>query len=211
MVRVKVCGLTRKEDVTEAARLGADALGFILAPSRREVPIEEAGRLTERLPPFVTTVAVVVDPSEEKLREVIESRFFGAIQFHGSEVPERLRKVPVRTIKAFGLGDGVPENIDGYDCADWFLFDAGRSGQGGTGLSFDWSLLEGKDFGKPFILAGGLGPENLTEALNRTGVAAVDLNSGIEAAPGVKDHERMKLAFMKIRQYERERLERETR
>jgi len=211
MVRVKVCGLTRKEDVAEAARLGADALGFILAPSRRKVSIEEAGRLAEGLPPFVTTVAVVVDPSEQNLREVVESGFFDAIQFHGSEVPERFRGVPVRTIKAFGLGDGVPENIDGYACADWFLFDAGRAGQGGTGRSFDWSLLEGKDFGKPFILAGGLGPENLAEALRRTGAAAVDLNSGIEAASGVKDHERMKLAFMRIRQYETERLERETR
>lgn len=211
MVRVKVCGLTRKEDVAEAARLGADALGFILAPSRREVSIEEAGRLAEGLPPFVTTVAVVADPSEQNLREVVESGFFGAIQFHGSEPPELFRGVPVRTIKAFGLGDGVPENIDGYACADWFLFDAGRAGQGGTGRSFDWSLLEGKDFGKPFILAGGLGPENLAEALRRTGAAAVDLNSGIEAASGVKDHERMKLAFMRIRQYETERLERETR
>ncbi|MGC9372588.1 MAG: phosphoribosylanthranilate isomerase, partial [Thermovirgaceae bacterium] len=114
-------------------------------------------------------------------------------------------------IKAFGLGDGVPGNIAGYECADWLLFDAGRSGQGGTGRSFDWSLLEGKDFGKPFILAGGLGPENLAEALLRTGAAAVDLNSGIEAAPGIKDHERMKLAFMRVRQYETERLERETR
>jgi phosphoribosylanthranilate isomerase len=211
MVRVKVCGLTRKEDVTEAARLGADALGFILAPGRRKVFIEEAGRLAEGLPPFVTTVAVVVDPSEQKLREVVESGFFGAIQFHGSEPPELFRGFPVRTIKAFGLGDGVPENIDGYACADWFLFDAGRAGQGGTGRRFDWSLLEGTDFGKPFILAGGLGPENLAEALSRTGAAAVDLNSGIEAAPGVKDHERMKLAFMRIRQYETERLERETR
>jgi phosphoribosylanthranilate isomerase len=211
MVRVKVCGLTRKDDVAEAASLGADALGFILAPSRRSVSIEEAGRLTEELPPFVTTVAVVVDPSEEKLREVIECRFFGALQFHGSEPPEMLRGLPVRTIKAFGLGDGVPGNIAGYHCADWFLFDAGRAGEGGTGRSFDWSLLEGKDFGKPFILAGGLGPENLEEALGRTDAAAVDLNSGIEASPGVKDHERMKLAFMKIRQYETERLERETR
>lgn len=211
MVRVKVCGLTRKEDVATAARLGADALGFILAPSRRSVSIEEAGRLTEGLPPFVTTVAVVVDPSEEKLREVIESGFFAAIQFHGIEAPELLQEVPLRTIKAFGLGDGVPENIDGYGCADWFLFDAGRAGQGGTGRSFDWALLEGKDFGKPFILAGGLGPENLPEALRRTGAAAVDLNSGIEAAPGIKDQERMKLAFMRIRQHETERLERETR
>ncbi len=210
-MRIKVCGLTRKSDVAEAARLGADALGFILAPSRRRVSIEEAGRLAEGLPPFVTTVAVVVDPTEAELEEVIESRFFQAIQFHGIEPPGLLRGLPLRTIKAFGLGDGLPENIAGYTCADWLLFDAGGAGRGGTGRSFDWSLLEGKDFGRPFILAGGLGPENLPEALGRTEAAAVDLNSGIETAPGLKDHKRMKLAFMRIRQYEMERLESETR
>ncbi len=210
-MRVKVCGLTRKEDVAEAVRLGADALGFILAPSPRRVSIQEAGRLTEGLPPFVITVAVLMDPTEEDLEGIIESRFFQAIQFHGTEPPEMFRGIPLRTIKAFGLRSGVPEDIARYACADWFLFDAGKAGDGGTGQSFDWSLLEGGDFKKPFILAGGLGPENLPEALRRTGAAAVDLNSRIEAAPGVKDHERMKLAFMKIRRYETERLERETR
>ena len=209
MVRVKICGFTSRRDVMEAAEAGADALGFVLAPSPRRVSIADVGEMTRGLPPFVTTVAVVADPSREFVGEITKSGLFDAIQFHGAEPPELLSGVPLRTIKAFGLSGGAFPDAGKYLCADWFLFDSGSAGKGGTGECFDWSLLRGRSFGKPFILAGGLGPENVVEAIITVKPAAVDLNSGIEKEPGVKDHRLMRQALCRIRRYETRRLESE--
>lgn len=209
MVRVKICGFTSRHDVMEAAEAGADALGFILAPSPRRVSIDDVGKMTRGLPPFVLTVAVVADPSGEFVAEITESGLFDAIQFHGAEPPELLSGVSMRTIKAFALSGGTFPDVDKYLCADWFLFDSGSAGKGGTGECFDWSLLRGRSFGKPFILAGGLGPENVVEAIGTVKPAAVDLNSGIEKEPGVKDHRLMRQALCRIRRYETRRLESE--
>ncbi len=202
MTRIKVCGLTRREDVETALELGVDALGFILAESPRKVSLEQVTGLTVGLPPFVSTVAVVKAPTEGELGDIVGSGLFSHIQFHGHEDPALMEGLAVRTIKAFGISG--PEDLDEvrvYGGADYFLFDArvGRA-SGGTGQTFDWSLLERIRIEKPMILAGGLGPENVTEAIRGCRPAAVDLNSRLETAPGVKDPKRMRETVRKIRE-----------
>lgn len=202
MTRVKVCGLTRESDVRAAVALGADALGFILAPSRRQVTLEQVATLTRGLPPFVSVVGVMVDPTGGKLQEAVRSRLFDCLQFHGNEQPFILARLPLKTIKAFGISRR--EDLDGTEAyaevADFFLFDTKTGGSsGGTGRTFDWSVLAETRFSRPFILAGGLGPENIHEALGRVRPSAVDLNSRIEAAPGIKDHGLMARAILAVK------------
>lgn len=207
MTRVKVCGLTRECDVRTAAALGADALGFILAPSPRRVTLERAASLVRGLAPFVSRVAVLSDPTEAELREVIESRLFDCLQFHGREEPGRLAGLPLKTVKAFGVSRG--EDLDRAETyaevSDYFLFDTKAGGaSGGTGQAFDWSLLSERRFSRPFILAGGLGPENLSRALEKVRPAAVDLNSRIESAAGVKDPVLMARAILAAKRSNRD-------
>lgn len=209
MTRVKVCGLTRESDVRTAADLGADALGFILARSPRRVTLDRAANLIRGLSPFVTRVAVLSDPTKGELREIVESRLFDCLQFHGREEPGLLAEVPLKTIKAFGVS--CREDLDRTEpyaeTADFFLFDTKTgNASGGTGQAFDWSVLAGRPFPRPFILAGGLGPENLKEALEKVHPAAVDLNSRLETAPGVKDPVLMARAILAVKKSERDDL-----
>lgn len=202
MTRIKVCGMTRREDVEVAVALGVNALGFILAKSPRRVSLQKVAELTEGLPPFVSTVAVVMNPTKDELIDVVAGGLFSHIQFHGQEDPRMLTGLPVKTVKAFGIaGREDLEQVEAYGMADCFLFDARvGSASGGTGQSFDWSLLKGFVGDKPFILAGGLGPENVAEAIRASRPVAVDLNSRIESEPGKKDPGRMRQAVQRIRE-----------
>jgi len=207
-VKIKICGLTRREDVETALSLGVDALGFILADSPRKVSLEDVSSLVEGLPPFSSTVAVVANPSESELEEIVSSRLFDCVQFHGSENPDIVASVPIRTIKAFGIAS--KEDMDealSYGGADWLLLD-GRVGRatGGTGHPFDWKMLRDRQIGRPWILAGGLGPDNLENAVRTTTPPAVDLNSALETAPGIKDGNRMARAVEIVRALEGEEL-----
>lgn len=206
-MKIKICGLTRREDVETALSLGVDALGFILADSPRKVSLEDVSSLVEGLPPFSSTVAVVANPSDSELGEIISSRLFDCVQFHGSESPDIVASVPIRTIKAFGIAS--KEDLDealSYG-GDWLLLD-GRVGRatGGTGHPFDWKMLRDRQIGRPWILAGGLGPDNLEKAVRTTTPPAVDLNSALETAPGIKDGNRMARAVEIVRALEGEEL-----
>ena len=187
-LRIKMCGLTREADVAAAVRQGVDALGFILAESPRRVSLERVRQLTVGLPPFTTVIGVVVNPTDGELRELVASRLFDGVQFSGDEPPELLRDFPLRTIKAFGIRDAADvEAALRYEGADVMLFDAGSPGaRGGTGRPFDWGLLRRRPRG-PFLLAGGLGPENVAEAVRAVRPWGVDLNSRVERSPGEKD------------------------
>jgi len=203
MVRVKLCGLKRREDVLKALDLGFDALGFILAPSPRQVTLDDVKRLTEEVFPFVSIVAVVSDPDEAFLRQVISCGIFDAIQFHGKEDPSLLEGLPVKVIKAFSFAEGEKADFAKYRrIADFFLLDSGKAGTGGTGKVFRWETIEHGQIGRPFILAGGLGPENLLDAIEKANPHGVDLNSRLEASPGVKDHRLMEEAIRLIRNYQ---------
>lgn len=201
-VRVKLCGLTRRQDAEDAVALGVDALGFILAPSKRRVSLEQAAELAAGLPPFVARVGVVVDPEADELRRIADSGVFDWLQFCGDEAPELLARVPVRRIKAVGIA--APKDVDKasrYDtAADALLFDTKKDGRtGGTGTAFDWSCLLRRTSLRPFILAGGLSPENLADALARVAPFAVDLNSGVEHEPGVKDRAKLRTCMEIVR------------
>src|SRR5690554_2365614 len=147
----------------------------------------------------------MVNPVCGELKEVVDSGLFSYIQFHGEEKPEILKGLTVKSIKAFSIEGGRDLNhIGDYPEVDYYLFDA-RTGQkrGGTGSSFDWDLLKGCSIDKPFILAGGLGPDNIVNALCKLRPAAVDLNSRVESEPGIKEHRFLRDTVMKIRRFER--------
>jgi phosphoribosylanthranilate isomerase len=194
---VKICGITCREDAKAAVAAGADALGFNFAESPRRVTPEEAAEIVGGLPPFVTTVGVVVDQDVEAIRRVCP---LDMIQFHGAEAPEVLRATNgVRRVKAFRIRDGEDlRALDTYlGVTKAFLLDAYVPGiAGGTGQCFNWELARrAKSLGVPIILAGGLSPENVGDAIRAARPYAVDVSSGVEACPGRKDLAKM-MAFL---------------
>lgn len=200
---IKVCGMTSREDVVFAVNIGVDALGFILAESPRQVSLEEVEDLCCNLPPFITRVAVVVNPEPEEVEKIEKSGLFDYIQFHGSEEPELLKSTVLKSVKAISIaGRKDLRKIEKYRAtADYFLFDTKIGSQtGGTGQSFDWSLI--KELELPYILAGGLGVENIEEALKKLNPAAVDINSQVENEPGKKNHRLLKKTVKKIKNYQ---------
>jgi phosphoribosylanthranilate isomerase len=188
-MRVKVCGITNREDALLAVEAGAHALGFVFAASPRQVTPEQAAEIIAALPPFVQTVGVFVDGDVEA---VLARCPLDAVQFHGDEPPAALARVAgVRRIKAFRVAESSDlEQLALYrDVAEAFLLDARVPGiAGGTGQTFPWHLArEARRFGRPIILAGGLTPENVRTAIEVGAPDAVDVSSGVEASPGRKD------------------------
>jgi phosphoribosylanthranilate isomerase len=199
--RVKICGITCPEDAEIAAAAGADALGFNFAPSPRQVTPEGAARIIRTLPPFVTTVGVVVDQDVAAIRAVCP---LDALQFHGQESPRVLAAVGgVRRIKVFRIRDEADlVALQTYrDCAEAFLLDAYVPGvAGGTGQTFNWELaFRARETGLPILLAGGLTPDNVGAAIRAARPYAVDVSSGVEAAPGRKDPARVRAFVTAVR------------
>ncbi|MCD5401734.1 phosphoribosylanthranilate isomerase [candidate division NPL-UPA2 bacterium] len=199
MTRVKICGLTNLEDALAAAELGADALGFVFAESPRRISLERAAEIVRSLPPFLTCVGLFVDELPEMVREAIKECRLNALQFHGTESPDYCRQFMIKTIKAFRLrNENSLETIPHYR-VDAYLLDTYVEGiPGGTGESFNWDLaLRARELGRPIILAGGLKPDNVAEAIGRVKPYGVDVSTGVEAEPGKKDYKKMK-EFIKI-------------
>lgn len=193
MVRVKVCGMTETKNLQEIVKRAVDAVGFILAESERQISLKKAEKLAAKLPPFVSSVGVVKNPDADRLRKIDSAGIFDFIQLHGREAPELLEEISCRTIKAISISR--PEDVkraSKYRAADYLLFDSRvGSRRGGTGEKFNWNYLDGLKLDNPYILAGGLGPENIAEAVRQVSPSAVDLNSGIEVKEGVKDPEKL--------------------
>ena len=192
MVKVKICGITRLEDALLAARLGADALGFNFWPgSRRFVDPGAARAIVDRLPPFVTAVGVFVNqPPTEVLATAAQSGVT-AVQLHGDEPPEDCNGYPIPAIKALRVSG--PESLGAMDRyrVQAFLLDAPSAGFGGSGAVFDWALAREVAARRTVVLAGGLTPENVTEAVRTVRPWAVDVASGVESSPGVKDPDKL--------------------
>ncbi len=189
-MNVKVCGIRRLDDALVAVDSGAWALGFIFhRASPRYIDPEDAARIVERLPGEVLTVGVFVDYPIDELNDVVRQAGLGAAQLHGAESPEYAREVEASTIiKAFRVGEEFDvARLEPYqDCK--FLLDTYRPGEaGGTGETFDWEIARRVGEKAPVILAGGLGPDNVREAIRVARPQAVDVSSGVESAPGVKD------------------------
>ncbi len=183
---VKVCGTTSEEDALLAVAMGADAVGFIFAPSPRQVAPARAADIAKRLPPEILTVGVFRDQSPERVVDIVNQAGLRAAQLHGHETADETRwvreRVPV-VIKAFPGGDPALAAAVGYG-ADIVLLD---SASPGSGRVFDWSLAEGAPSGLRVLLAGGLTEHNVAEAIERVQPWGVDVTTGVEAEPGVKD------------------------
>lgn len=191
---VKFCGMTRREDVVFAADLGAAAVGFVLWPrSPRAVTPDQARDLVRALPPFTAAVGVFVDEPPERVREIVQFAGLTVAQLHGRETPDMLPVIGGRVIKALG----EPDADLLADAARWpdavtLLVDAVDPEQrGGTGREADWARAADLARTRRVVLAGGLRPENVAAAIARVAPFAVDVASGVEAGPGVKDHARM--------------------
>lgn len=197
-VRVKICGITRVEDAQSAVLAGADAIGFVFHPdSPRQVTPAQAARIVAALPPFVTTVGLFVDADEQRIRETLAQVPLSLLQFHGDESEAQCRIYGLPWIKALRVqpGQDVQALMTSWPHAAGILLDAWHPTQhGGTGLQFDWSLVP-QASAVPIILAGGLTPANVAEAIRRTRPYAVDVSGGVEASKGVKDAEKIE-AFM---------------
>ena len=189
-LKIKICGITNPADALAAAAAGADALGFMFyEPSPRWVPPETAARITRQLPPFIARVGVFVDASEDFIRRAIAECGLDALQFHGSEPPEFCRRFHRAAIKAIRVRDlDSLAVLPSYDTSAWLLDSYVPGQSGGTGRRFNWELAgEAKKLGCPILLAGGLAPENIAEAVRAVRPYGVDVSSGVESAPGRKD------------------------
>lgn len=190
MTRVKICGIQTLEQAMWAVEAGADALGFIFAPSRRKIHPELAREIILKLPPFVSKVGVFVNEQRYVVEELGTFCKLDVLQFHGQEPPEYFRRWSYQVIKAFSVdNDWEAEELNKFE-ADAYLLDTKVEGlPGGAGKTFDWQkALAAKEYGKPIILAGGLNPDNVAEAISLVKPYAVDVSSGVEQS-GVKDRE----------------------
>lgn len=194
MTRVKICGITRPQDGREAAALGADAIGLVFyPPSPRHVTPETARAVVAALPPFVTVVALFVDPTRAQVDAVLSSCPVDVLQFHGDESPEFCRAFARPYLKAVRVRPGVDLQALAAQYADarGLLVDTYVEGvAGGTGARFDWSLLP-DSLPLPLVLSGGLDPDNVAQAVRAVHPAAVDVSSGVEKTKGIKDAARM--------------------
>lgn len=192
--RVKFCGLTRHEDVRAAVELGVDAIGLVFHPgSPRAVDIDHAVRLSAAVPAFVTLVGLFVDAGEERVHEVLRHVPLGALQFHGRERPADCARFERPWIKALAMRDDLDLATEAaaYDGASSLLLDTYDPAlAGGTGRRFDWERVP-PALAPHIILAGGLDPGNVADAIRQVRPHAVDVSGGIEAARGVKDHSKM--------------------
>ena len=201
IVKVKICGITNYDDAAAAIDLGADLLGFNFYPkSPRFIAAEKAGHIISRLPGFVDVAGVFVNDSFEHIHETISECQLSWVQLHGDESPQFCRSffsLNVKTMKALRVKDQSDiQKAEDY-FTDAILLDAfDPEKYGGTGLTFDWNIVG--HIGKRIFLAGGINPDNAAKAID-LGVYGIDICSGIEAAPGKKDHKKMKKLFDNIR------------
>jgi phosphoribosylanthranilate isomerase len=183
---VKICGITSEEDALLAVAMGADAIGFVFAPSSRQVAAGLVRDIVRRLPPEVLTVGVFRDESPQRVVDIVNTIGLRAAQLHGHETVEHTRLVRGKVsfvIKGFPAGDPALDRADDFG-ADAILVDSHAPG---SGEMFDWSLAEGAPVNRRVILAGGLTPDNVAEAIERVKPWGVDVSTGVEDGPGRKD------------------------
>ena len=202
-VEVKICGITNYQDASMAVELGAGALGFIFAFSPRQITPQKARDIIRTIPPFVKTVGVFVDEGPAEIKEVIHYCGLDLVQLHGDESPDLCCELMPYTIKALRIkGEASLRKSQTYrgKVRALLLDSYSKDKAGGTGKTFDWQLaLKIKKLGIPIILAGGLGPSNIDDAVRTVRPYAVDVNSGVEERPGKKSHLRMKDLMKKVR------------
>jgi phosphoribosylanthranilate isomerase len=185
-VFVKICGITTEEDGLLAVAMGADAVGFVFAPSARQVAVDHARDISRRLPPDVLTVGVFRDEAPQRVVELCHRGDLKAAQLHGHETPDDAAWIKERVgivVKAFPAGSPALDSLRDYR-VDAVMLDADRPGGGEV---FDWSLVDGVPLGRRWILAGGLTPANVADAIGQLRPWGVDVSTGVERSPGHKD------------------------
>ncbi|NCT40118.1 MAG: phosphoribosylanthranilate isomerase [Alphaproteobacteria bacterium] len=202
MTSVKICGLSTPETLACAVSSGARYVGFVFyPPSPRNVSFDIAWNLARAVPTGVRSVGLFVNPSDEELERILTGIQLDMVQLHGDESPGRINEIKERfsmpVIKAIRVAsEDDLSDVEGYEsAADWLLFDAKPAGAklpGGTGESFDWNILKDRDFKKPWMLSGGLDASNVKDALNILKPNSLDISSGVESAPGIKDTAKIK-------------------
>ena len=202
-IKVKICGTTSLKDAFLAVESGADAIGFIFYKmSPRNISQKEAKEIILQLPPFVETVGVFVNETSDKINRIAEQCKLNSIQLHGEESPALCRRVKRKVIKAFRVKNADSlKSIASYDVSGFLLDSYNDGSKGGTGQVFDWNLaLRVKKQG-PVILAGGLNPYNVFTAIHRVKPYGVDVCSGVENSPGIKDHEKVRAFIKSVRRF----------
>ncbi len=191
---IKICGITREEDAAAAVEAGASAIGFIFWPkSPRFVDPFRARTIARSLPAFVTPVGVFVNQPAEYVNSVASLVGLGAVQLHGDESMADADAIDAPVIKAMRVGD---ERLDGWPSRDLVLLDVHDPEQrGGTGRTIDWAAAADVAAGRRVLLAGGLTPENVADAIARVRPYGIDVSSGVERSPGIKDHQRLRALF----------------
>ena len=198
MIPVKVCGITRLQDALAAKEYGASAIGFIFyKDSPRFVTADNAKEWIPRIPKQLIKVGVFVDNDVDNINKIADILGLDMVQLHGSESPEYCKEISIPVIKVFRVGEGFnPKILEDY-IVEAFLFDTYKKGNpGGTGESFNWKLISRLETDVPIILSGGLTAENVGDGINTVHPSAVDVNSGVESRPGIKDTLKIQ-AFMK--------------
>ncbi len=200
MTRVKVCGITNLEDALAAEELGADAVGFVFAPSPRRMTPEAVGRIVAKLPPLLCKVGVFVDTPLEDVQKIMAECNLNLAQLHGSESPEYCSALFPKAIKSFRVQDEtVLGQLPLYHASAYLLDGYHAQLKGGSGQSFDWEIArKARDLG-PIILSGGLNPDNVARAIAAAAPYAVDVCSGVEASPGRKDHDKLRAFIEAVR------------
>jgi phosphoribosylanthranilate isomerase len=196
--RVKVCGIRRLEDARLAVELGASALGFVFWPrSPRAVTVVEARAITRLLPPFVATVGVFVNQPQTEVLATAAGAGMTVVQLHGDEDASTYAACPYRVVKALGVGSGFTmAAVDGVPAEMTVLLDAhDPARRGGTGERIEWTVAAAAARRRPIILSGGLTAENVQDAVRTVQPHAVDVSSGVELAPGQKDHKKLRAFF----------------
>lgn len=205
--RIKICGLTREEDVAAAVGAGADAIGLVFyPPSRRALSPARAAELRRLVPPFVDVVALFVNASDEQVREVLDVVRPDLLQFHGDETPQQCERHGHRYLRAFRVGGPGMETSQAllksclqYGSAAGWLFDSHSDGYGGSGRVFDWSLVSSES-ARPVVLSGGLHAANVAAAIESVRPFAVDVSSGVEESPGIKSAAKIAQFVAQVRQ-----------
>lgn len=199
--RIKICGITNVEDALQAVEAGADALGFVFyAKSPRFVTPQEAQAIITELPPLVTTVGLFVNEPMPRIRRAMAAARLDVVQLHGDELPQDCLLEPLRVIKALRVQDASSLSAaDSYQVSALLLDAWCDEAYGGTGKQFDWQLAKRLTGKRPLILAGGLNPENIIDAVRLVKPYGVDVSSGVEARPGKKDHQKVAEFICRVR------------
>ena len=192
MTKVKICGLSTKEAVKTAVSAGADYIGFVFAPSKRQVTLEQAAELAKFIPSYIQKVGVFVSPSRAELLEAVDKVGLDFVQVHGKVVDKLFENLPCGSIQAVQIDEGghVPNSQ-----ADYLLFDAPVAGSGQT---FDWGQLDTTELAQPFFIAGGLNENNVARAIQHFSPFAVDVSSGVET-DGQKDYEKIRRFIERVK------------